>query len=218
MSAGRDSSTPERIAGVLREDLLDGVLGPGARLTEESLTARFGSGRHSVRSALQILASEGLLEHRRNKGIVVPAVTAERIDTMCSYRLILELGGLRLALERSSDFAGVAAAVELLESLGPDASWRQVIEAHGAVHRQIVAAGGNDRLVRVHAACANELSVMLATIRADFMARRLAVLHRELLDDLVLGGDQALRALEDDLERGRATMHRALDRPAALSW
>jgi DNA-binding GntR family transcriptional regulator len=212
MSAGSDSSAPESIARVLREDLLDGVLCPGARLTEESLTERFGSGRHSVRSALQILAAEGLLEHRRNKGIVVPAVTAERIDTMCSYRLILELGGLRLALDRDADFANVAAAVKRLESLGPGASWRQIIEAHGAVHREIVAAGGNDRLVRAHAACANELGVMLATIRADFTANRLAVLHRELLDHLVRGGDKALRALEDDLEHGRAAMHRALRR------
>jgi DNA-binding GntR family transcriptional regulator len=212
MSAGSAPSTPESIADALREDLLDGAIGPGARLTEESLAERFGSGRHSVRSALQILVSGGLLEHRRNKGIVVPAVTAERIDAMCAYRRILELGGLRLALERGADLAEVAAAVEHLESLGPDAPWRQVIEAHGAVHREIVAAGANGRLVRAHAACATELSVMLATIRADFTARRLAVLHRELLDHLVFGGDEALRALEDDLEQGRAAMHRALRR------
>ncbi|WP_344324629.1 GntR family transcriptional regulator, partial [Kitasatospora putterlickiae] len=97
-------STPDGIARALRDDLLDGVLEPGARLTEEALSARFRCGRHSVRAGLRTLVAEGLLEHQRNKGIVVPAVTAERIDDMCSYRSILELGALRLALARDADF------------------------------------------------------------------------------------------------------------------
>lgn len=66
------------------------------------------SSRHSVRAGLQIPVSEGLLEHRRNRGILVPEVTEERIDEMCSYRAILELGALRLALGRAADFADVA--------------------------------------------------------------------------------------------------------------
>lgn len=217
MSAADDSSTPQSIALSLRNDLLDGALRPGSRLTEESLAARFGSGRHSVRAALQTLVSQGLLEHRRNRGIVVPAVTPGRIDDMCSYRLILEMGALTLALDRGADFAAVSAAVDRLEALSADTPWRHVMEAHSAVHRTIVEAGGNDRLVAAHGACETELNCMLAIIKADFTVRRLAVLHRELVTQLLVGGDAALRALEDDLELGgRAAMHLALRRQRDL--
>ncbi|MEV0251872.1 GntR family transcriptional regulator [Nocardia sp. NPDC050712] len=216
-SAGR-ISTPASIAQALRDDLLDGVLAPGARLTEEALSARFDCGRHSVRSGLQILVAQGLLEHQRNKGIVVPEVTEERIDDMCSYRSILELGALRLALSRGADLTPVAEAVEQLEALSDDTPWRHVIEAHSAIHKRIAEAGGNARLVAAHDACEDELNYMLATVQADFSARRLAIMHRYLLNQLYLGGDVALRALEDDLELGgRAAMHLALRRQRGLA-
>ena len=211
--AGRATSAPGAIASALRDDLLDGALAPGTRLTEESLSARFGTGRHTIRSGLQLLVSEGLLIHERNKGIVVPAVTEQRVDAMCSYRLILEMGALRLALAAGADFDDTERAVERLESLTDDTPWRHVIEAHSAVHRAIVEASGNDRLVAAHRSCQDELNVMLATIRGDFSARRLAILHRDLLGQLRIGGDVALRALETDLELGgRAGMLLALQR------
>lgn len=211
--AGRATSAPGAIASALRDDLLDGALAPGTRLTEESLSARFGTGRHTIRSGLQLLVSEGLLIHERNKGIVVPAVTEQRVDAMCSYRLILEMGALRLALAAGADFDDTERAVERLESLTEDTPWRHVIEAHSAVHRAIVEASGNDRLVAAHRSCQDELNVMLATIRGDFSARRLAILHRDLLGQLRIGGDVALRALETDLELGgRAGMLLALQR------
>ena len=212
-SVGKTTSAPGAIARALRDDLLDGAIPPGARLTEEALSARFGCGRHTVRSGLQILVSEGLLVHERNKGIVVPPVTEDRIDVMCSYRLILEMGALRLALAAGANFSEVAGAVEHLESLTEDTPWRHVIEAHSAVHRRIVEASGNPRLVAAHQSCQDELNAMLATIRGDFSARRLAILHRDLLEQLYIGGDVALRALESDLELGgRAGMLLALRR------
>ena len=219
MDAGSDrKSTPQGIADALRDDLLNGVLDPGTRLTEESLSERFGAGRHSVRSALQLLASEGLLEHRRNRGIVVPEVTAQRIDELCSYRSILELGALRLALAGGADFSAVVRAVETLESLPEDTTWRHIMEAHSAVHERIVEASGNERLVAAHASCENELNRMLAIIHGDFTAQRLGVMHRELVDQLLAGGDSALHALENDLEfGGRAAMHAALDRQQSVS-
>jgi DNA-binding GntR family transcriptional regulator len=70
----------------------------------------------------------------------------------------------------------VARAVENLESLTQETAWRHVIEAHSAVHRAIVEASGNARLVNAHRSCQDELNVMLATIRAHFSARRAGML------------------------------------------
>ena len=203
------ASTPENIAQALREDLLDGVPSPGSRLTEAALAPASCVAVTPSGHGLQILVSEGLLEHRRNKGILVPEVTEERIDEMCSYRALLELGALRLALGRATDFADVSAAVTHLESLADDTPWRHVIEAHSAVHRAIVEASANDRLVAVHRACENELSFMLANGQGRLLrsaVRDPAPIPRR--PALHLGGEAALRALEDDLELGgRSAMH-----------
>jgi hypothetical protein len=59
---------------------------------------------------------------------------------------------------------------------------------------------------------------MLAIIRTDFTVGRLTVRHRELAEQLRIGGDAALHALEDDLEvGGRAAMLLALRRQRGLS-
>jgi DNA-binding GntR family transcriptional regulator len=173
--AGKVTSAPGAIAQALKDDLLDGAIAPGTRLTEEALSTR--------------------------------------LHAMCSYRLILEMGALRLALVVGADFSEVSRAVEHLESLTEETAWRHVIVAHSARAPAIVEASGNARLVSAHRSCQDELNVMLATIRGDFSARRLAILHRDLLEQLYIGGDVALRALESDLELGgRAGMLLALRR------
>ena len=55
------SVTPEIIAGQLRVDIIHAKFDPGARLAENELASRFYASRSSVRSALQILAGEGLI-------------------------------------------------------------------------------------------------------------------------------------------------------------
>ena len=82
------------------------------------------------------------------------------------------------------------------------------MEAHSAVHRRIVEAGGNSRLSAAHAACDNELNAVLAIVKGDFTAHELATLHRQLVTQLLRGGDEAVRALEKDLQLGGSSAMR----------
>lgn len=210
---GSDASMPDAIASQIRNDLIEGILLPGSRLTEGALTSRFSAGRHSVRAAIQMLVVEGLLVHERNKGALVPQITEARIDEMCSYRAVLELGALRMALAGGADLQGVADAVDALGDLPEDAPWRTVIDVHARIHDEIVVAGGNERIIKAHRDCEAELTTMFALIKPDFSARRFSIMHQHLLEQLLVGGEVALRALEDDLELGgRAAMHLALRR------
>lgn len=173
--AGKATSAPGAIAQALKDDLLDGAIAPGTRLTEEALSAR--------------------------------------LDAMCSYRSILEMGRLaagarcRRRLQRGVPGRGAPGIPHRGDRLASCDRGAQ----RGAP--AIVEASGNARLVSAHRSCQDELNVMLATIRRDFSARRLAILHRDLLEQLYIGGDVALRALESDLELGgRAGMLLALRR------
>lgn len=212
-----NGSAPERVAGILRDELFDGVMPPGTRLREEELSDRFGLGRHTIRTALRLLVDRKLIIHERNRGAFVPELTQERIDDLFGFRKILEGGSLRMALADGADFSSVTAAVEALEALPEDASWHELTETHGRIHQEIVAAAGNAHLIETYQGCMDELRVMLAVIRPDFSVHRFAALHRQLLNQLHIGGDVALQALMDDIElSGRAALIKALQRAQRL--
>ncbi|MQA10752.1 MAG: GntR family transcriptional regulator [Pseudonocardiaceae bacterium] len=206
-------TSPNRLADALRRELLNGAFPPGARLKEEDLAARFEVGRYTVRSALRSLVSAGLLVHETNRGAFVRELTRERIDELFDFRAVIELGSLRLALERGADLGEAESKVRELEALPTDAPWHLVTATHGAIHHAIVRASGNPRLLAAYESCADELRFMCAFVQPDFSTERLATLHRTLMKALHEGGETALRALRHDLEvSGRGAMHSALRR------
>jgi DNA-binding GntR family transcriptional regulator len=199
--------------------LLDGVYPVGTRLREELLAERFDVGRHTVRAALRLLVERGLIAHERNRGAVVPPLTQRRIDEIFDFRIVLEVGALRMALAAGADLSSVRTAVEKLESLAGQAdppSWRELTEAHSEIHEAIVRAADNSHLLGSYGRCQDEVRILLTVIRPEFHATRLAVLHRQLLEKLMVGGDVAIKALTDDLElAGRAALLTALRRAEA---
>jgi GntR family transcriptional regulator len=80
MSTANDSLLYARVETVLAGEITDGDLVVGDQLpTEDSLIARFGVSRITVRRAIQNLVSRGLVEIRRGKGTFVapPKITQD---------------------------------------------------------------------------------------------------------------------------------------------
>jgi DNA-binding GntR family transcriptional regulator len=61
-------SSPSRVAAVLREEILNGTLSPGDRLSQEDIALRFGVSRQPVRDALRQLEGDGLITMVANAG------------------------------------------------------------------------------------------------------------------------------------------------------
>ena len=79
MSAAHDSLLYSRVETVLAGEITDGDLKIGDQLpTEDSLIARFGVSRITVRRAIQNLVSRGLVEIRRGKGPSSPLQRSRR--------------------------------------------------------------------------------------------------------------------------------------------
>jgi GntR family transcriptional regulator of vanillate catabolism len=76
----------------LRAEILAGEFKPGERLYEVPLSERFGVSRTPVRSALQTLASDGLLEYSPNRGYSVRMF--ETADVIEAYEIRAVLEGL----------------------------------------------------------------------------------------------------------------------------
>lgn len=97
------TSGEKRGAGVarsLRTSLLDGVWEPGARLNEVQLASQLGVSRTPVRTALQQLAGEGLVEYKDNRGFFVRQFDVADIIDAFEMRALAEGLAARLAAER----------------------------------------------------------------------------------------------------------------------
>ena len=86
--AGRQT-LHETLLERLRQMIQDGELAAGTRLSEQALCERFGVSRTPLREALKILAADGYLDWRANRGIRVAEIHAAEV--VAAFEL---LGGL----------------------------------------------------------------------------------------------------------------------------
>ena len=111
----------------LREMILSLDIGPGERLSERWLEAKFEGSRTPVRAALIRLEGEGLVR-REGRNWAVSPIDLDEIESLYEFREPLEAAAIRLACERAeaSDIDGLEA---LLASCRPGASreeWHRV--------------------------------------------------------------------------------------------
>lgn len=145
--AVRGDRTADIVARRIAQAVLEGELGPGTRLTEESLAARFAVSRTPIREALIALATSGLVELTRNRGATVLQLTAADVREVYGLRGLLESEAARLAARHAD--------AELADLL--DKSCDRLAELHGApapeqlaadtfFHYSIADASGSHRL------------------------------------------------------------------------
>lgn len=109
---------PTQVADHIRERILGGELAPGDRIIEAELAADFDVSRHTLRSALQALTHEGLLEQSQFKSTHVARPTARDVFETYTLRNALEAMACRLAAQRAATAgtAGIDAAVERMRT------------------------------------------------------------------------------------------------------
>jgi DNA-binding GntR family transcriptional regulator len=102
------------ITEALRAAILAGEYAPRQRLVEVDLCERFGTSRFILRSALQELAGQGLVEFQRNRGARVRHVSLAEAIEITEVRILLEGLLAARAAERvtRSDIAMLRAIVK----------------------------------------------------------------------------------------------------------
>jgi DNA-binding GntR family transcriptional regulator len=78
------------VTDALRAAILAGEYAPRQRLVEIDLCERFGTSRFILRSALQDLAGQGLVEFQRNRGARVRDVSLAEAIEITEVRILLE--------------------------------------------------------------------------------------------------------------------------------
>ena len=112
-------SVVDRVTDRITDAIITGQYEPGERIpTEEQLAAMLGVARNSVREAVKVLVSLGVLEIRRAEGTYVTTgvpngvfspllysmiVQKSGLDDLIEMRRVLEEGVTRLAIEKGTD-------------------------------------------------------------------------------------------------------------------
>jgi DNA-binding GntR family transcriptional regulator len=140
-------STTERVADVLRQNITEGAVSPGERLSEEKLRQALPVSRNTLREAFRLLCHEGLLVHEFNRGVFVRELTAADVADLYRMRQALEGFAVRRAgAATAAELDRIRAAVEDGERAAREDRWRDVGTANMRFHLALTALARSPRL------------------------------------------------------------------------
>jgi DNA-binding GntR family transcriptional regulator len=149
--AGGRRTLAEELRLQLADDIVRGLLTPGAGLDESELARRFGVSRTPVREAIRQLAASGLVEVRAHRGAVVARPSEERLLGMFEAMAELEALCAGLAAERMNpqERDALEAAHEELRALIHGGGPQRYHEVNEAFHATIYAGAHNSYLAEM---------------------------------------------------------------------
>ena len=118
--------TSIEIADALREAILRGDYVADQRLIEIDLRERYNATRFVIRTALQVLSAEGLIEVRHNRGARVRSMSLAQAIEVCEIRRVLEGLCAARAAERATP-ADRAELKSLLQQMRASAKEGEVL-------------------------------------------------------------------------------------------
>lgn len=190
----------EDVAERLREQIFSHELAPGSWLDEQSLAIAFGISRTPMREAIKVLASEGLVTTKMNKGAYVTEVDRRDLEQIFTVLSLLE----GQAAKETASKASEAQLTQLdnihhrLEKAAADRDLEQFFEINVKFHELIQEIAGNKWMNGV----IDDLRKVLKLQRRDSLSRSGRLLsslieHREILQAILkrdpLAAEQAMR-------------------------
>ena len=135
----------------LADDIVRGVLPPGASLDETDIARRFEVSRTPVREALRQLAASGLVDSRAHRGAFVAQPTLERLTGMFEAMAELEAMCAGLAAERmpAADRHALEAVHEELRELSYAGNPERFAEVNERFHNTIYQGSQNAYIAEI---------------------------------------------------------------------
>ncbi|HSE79720.1 MAG TPA: GntR family transcriptional regulator [Alphaproteobacteria bacterium] len=148
----RRQSLHEQAIDQLRNMIVEGELGPGARLVEAEICRHLDISRTPLREALKVLASEGLVELLPNRGARVTRVSVEHVDELFEAIAGIEGMAAGLACRRMSvdDLERLKEMHELIVRLHGEHKRHEYFQLNHQIHEIVVRLAGNRILAEMH--------------------------------------------------------------------
>ncbi|GJD53658.1 HTH-type transcriptional repressor RspR [Methylobacterium crusticola] len=182
----------EDVVARLEEDIIFGRLAPGARLTEDTLMARYGASRHFIRQALVAAERRGIVQRERNVGATVRSYSAEAVRQIYDVReMLTRQAALMIALPAPQALIDTLAARQAHYRLQVErCDLRGIHDANDAFHIALFEACGNPYLVRTLREYMGLTLPMRAKNLADPEGLRLSLAQHDMMLALLRARDR----------------------------
>ena len=193
--------------------ILDGELGPGAKLTEAWLSERLGVSRGPIREAFRMLEEAGLVRQEKNRGVFVRDIPHDEAAEIYDLRAAMdELVGRRLALSITpAQMKTLRAIVDRMEQAvkADDRDGYHLLNLQ--FHDRMVEFAGNRKMAAIYGKLVKELALFRRRNLADAaVLPHSAAEHRAILKAIGSGdAEQAGRALYDHVIESKERALRA---------
>ncbi len=192
---------PNKVAGLLRDMIVQDVLIPGQRIRERRLAEQLDVSRTPLREALKVLATEGLVELSPNRGALVADPSPGEVHDMLQVLGVLEgLAGELACARAAQDQIDEIQALHY-EMLASYARKDRLgyFKLNQKIHQAIVAASANLSLIETHARLNSRLYRFRfqSNLRNTTWPTAIAE-HEAILDALMRRDGTALSALMRD--------------------
>jgi DNA-binding GntR family transcriptional regulator len=188
-------TTVDRVAQVMRAEILGGRIAPGTPLREVEIASSAGVSRGSVRQAFSILINEGLLSRDSYRSVVVTTLTEQDIREIFQARRMIELAAVEATALATEEQVAVlrracAEFIAAVEAGDPDRSHQADVDVHTA----LVGLLGSGRLSRVHSELMGELRLALtAQYHSPPDGPTLMQRHRDFIELIATGRTEEAR-------------------------
>lgn len=194
----------ERVADVLRDDIMSGRRAPGSRLIERDIAAELQVSRLPVREAIKALVADGIVVARPRSWATVREFSPQDLQDFAEVREAIETLAFALATDRIDD-VGIA----LLESIVTREATAAAMgdrdaarQASAAFHMAAVRLSQNTMLIELAASLVTRLRWLFGQ-HDDVVG--MAATHRTILDAIRAKDVQLVRRLiPEHLAEGRA--------------
>ena len=154
----------EAVSDEIRDLIIGGEFGPGDRLVEATLAQRFAVSRGPVRTALMELERVGLVTSVARRGMQVAVFRLADIDelfdvTMALERMAAREAATRMTSAKRADFFRLLDDLHVAQAASDP---RAAVEADLELHRALMRASDNKRLLRLWAEMSEEIRFVIA--------------------------------------------------------
>ncbi|MCW6506952.1 GntR family transcriptional regulator [Lichenifustis flavocetrariae] len=209
---------PARLYELLIDAMVRFDFRPGEHLNEGAIARDFGVSRTPVREALSKLVVAGFIDHEPGQGFFRRQLDPKEIFDLYELRQQIEVGAVRLAVERATPQALAELDAFLARSMAatPDCSVDALVDLDEQFHQSLVKLSGNGEMLR----CLQGINARIRFVRwIDMRGRRDVTQgeHRAVLDAIAardslrgceLMNKHVQRRLEQIVERVRESYGR----------
>lgn len=146
----------------IKKMIISGEIKPNTYVSEKQIAEQLGVSRTPVREAIYMLEADGILEHVKNKGAMIPELTLKDIISISQVREAIEGMAARIACDKANKETLRFLIDEYSKISDPsnDEQRNKSAAIGRKIHAEIVLCTENDQLIKIY----NDMSIKLNQI------------------------------------------------------